>query len=152
VRAVFEHSANYNATDGAFLATVNSDLGGSNPATQGYLSLNAAGANNSDLYTQTSGTWQKIVAEIDLDETPAGRIVRLFDENDNLIGTDRDTGPAPGGFISDTFFIGARNTTASIGFLGNIDELKIEAIPEPSALALAIVALLGLAGWHRRMR
>ncbi len=140
VKVLFEHTTNYNNTDGAFLATVNSDLGGSNPATQGYFILNAVGANNSDLYTQSPNNWISMVADINLDST-GGAIVRLFDGNNNPIGTDRDTGSSPSGFINDTLFIGARGPTASIGFVGNIDELKIESIPEPSTWVLLTLGL-----------
>lgn len=152
VKVVFEDTTNFNSTDGAFLSAVNSDLSGTDASTTAYVNLNGLSANNSDIYPQSPGSWIALVAEINLDATPSGKIVQVFDGSGSPIGTDRDLGSAPSAFLNDTLYIGARGSGAAIGFLGNIDELKIEAVPEPSTWMLLALGSAALLGAGRRLR
>ena len=153
VKVVFEQTVNYNNSQGAFLQTVNSDLGGSNPATQGYLSVRGVGGNTSDLYTHATGAnpgvWQSFAAEIDLDAPTPGGVVKIFDNNGTEIGTNRDVNAAAASFVNDVLYIGGRSPNAGIGFVGNIDELKIEDVPEPATPLLMSLGLV-VAGFRRR--
>lgn len=153
VKVVFEQTVNYNTTQGAFLQTVNSGLGGSNPATQGYLSVRGASGNTSDLYTHAlganPGVWQSFSAEIDLDAATVGGVVKIFDGNGTETGSNRDLNPGAASFVNDVLYIGGRSSGAAIGFVGNIDELKIEDVPEPATSLLASLGLI-VVGFRRR--
>ena len=154
VKVAFEDTTNYNATTGAFIQTVNSDLSGTNSTTQGYYSLRGPSGNTSDVYTHGAGSdpgsWASYAVDVDLDATPVGNVVRIFDGNGSEIGTNRDTNPAAPGFTNNTLFIGGRGASAALGFVGNIDELKIESVPEPTAATLLGSALAALALRRRR--
>lgn len=154
VKVVFEQSSNYNSNNGAFIQTVNSDLGGSNSTTQGYFSERGASGNTSDLYTHGAGSdpgsWATYSVDVDLDASPVGNVVKIFDGNGTEIGTNRDTNPAAAAFINDVLYIGGRGTNAALGFVGNIDELKIESVPEPAIAALLGGALAVVALRRRR--
>ena len=68
-------------------------------------------------------------------------------------GIDNANAPATGTvFRNDIFFIGARGQGPSFNFNGNIDELRIEAIPEPSTFVLVStigVIAIARAAHHR---
>ena len=129
----FEHSSNYNSNPGAFLHVNHSDIP-SGASVQGYIGLRSDGYNN-DGHPEASGAapgvWETFVAEINLDAGSQSEVVRIFDGNGNEIGFDypNNQGSAPGAFLNDFFYIGAR-AAPSVGFVGNIDELKIERLPE----------------------
>jgi hypothetical protein len=83
---------------------------------------------------------------IDLTADNSSDILTVTGGSDNLMATD----VVP--FLNQTFFVGARGDGPSLGFVGNIDELRIDGtpIPEPGALSLLALGGAGLFGRRRR--
>jgi len=141
---LFEHSANKNNSPGGFLADVNENGTGI-----GFPSLRTFDGNNNDnMPHATDGTWESFTLRIDLTAT---------DPADILVVTPGSNAPGAQGanvapFLNDTFYIGARGQGPQFFFVGNIDELKIEAVPEPTSFLLtALGAALGLGCARRRV-
>ena len=143
---LFEHSPNKNDNPGGFLADVN-EIG----VGLGYPSLRTAAANNNDSMPHAvpdannpSGVWEQFTMTLDLTAPTSSQILTVTNGSDVLAATD----VVP--FRNDTFFIGARSGP-QFGFVGNIDELTITAIPEPTGLGLAALGV-GATLLRRRRR
>jgi len=150
---VYEHTADYNANTGAFVTVVDGDISNRNDV--GYLSLRTGGGYNLDQYPHAvgavPGVWESFRAEINLDAAAPSGVVRIFDGSGAEIGSDTPVfqSAAPASFVNSLFAIGAR-TGGVAGFVGNIDELKIEDIPEPTSLTLLGLGALAIVSRRRR--
>ncbi len=140
VSVAFEHSANFNSYPGAFLMSVNENLA-NGPA--GAAAYRAASGYNLDKYahhvpdaTYPAGQWEQMALEMDVTTSDAAKVVRVWRNGQPLpdeayAPSHRSTASAP--FRDDHFFVGGRGQGAgSIFFKGNIDELKIEGLDEPT--------------------
>jgi hypothetical protein len=136
---VFEHSANWNIFNGSLLGIARGDI--LNSPVHGYAGIGLGGTYNLDTFPHPTagvpGTWAAFSVEYDLDAGNAQGVTRVFDGNGNEIGTTVHMS-MPTTFRNDFLYIGAR-AGGGAGFVGNIDELKIESveIPEPASLALS---------------
>ena len=150
VGIVYEHTANYNTTPGAFIGVLNGDVAQRND--MGYVSLrDAGGGYNVEQFPHAvaaANVWESFRAEINLDAADPADVVRVFDGAGNVIGNGGAGGTAAS-FVNDIFAIGARAGGAA-GVVGNIDEMRIAVVPEPTAAAGLIG--LGLLAVARRRR
>lgn len=163
-RVLFEHSRNFKDVEGAFSAGVNSAYTGTPPPPpgQGFITYRPLlpaipGAvpslpPNPDDGIQLppratvrafphalgvvppGGTWEKF--RLMIAGTTDGRTaIALFDSRGFQISTTLARSNGEIGFANERFYIGARDETAQLGFVGNIDELLVENVileSEPS--------------------
>ena len=140
---LFEHSPNKNNAPGGFLADVNEVAVG-----VGFPSLRTFGGNNNDNVNHAvpdaqnpGGVWEQFTMTLDVTGTASASNILTISGSSSDSGLQA-TDVAP--LRNDTFFIGARGEGPSFGFVGNIDELKIESIPEPAALTTVSVGAIAL--------
>ncbi|MEA1950706.1 MAG: sialate O-acetylesterase, partial [Planctomycetota bacterium] len=143
---IWEHSETFISTPGSIVADVNDGPDGNGKAGV----WGTAGNLNLDHYPHSyNNTWEHLAVEINLDAADAGDILWVF-RNGNLAGwasTAQTTNTVP--FLNDIFYLGARGGS-SVHFTGAIDELVIQTVPEPGAIALLLTVVLSLAFPRRR--
>lgn len=137
---VWEHSANYNGNPGAIVGTI----GSANIRTD-----DGSNAYNIDEFSVGSG-WQHFSAAFNLDAVDVADVVKVTGSE---IGwaSPSGQGPAPESFINALFNIGARQG-GSWAFTGQLDNVKIEGIPEPSTVIILASGLAGLLAYAWRKR
>lgn len=133
VSIVFEHSVDTNGNPGGFELTVN-EVSTDNVSTGvGRPVLRTASNYNGDDQTHAIGSWEQFTMAIDLTATATPtQIVEVTNGAENPF-QGADVVP----FRNDFFHIGNRFSNQGLGFVGNIDEFTITAIPEPAGLGLA---------------
>ena len=133
---VFEHSSNFNGNAGGFLVSVNENLTGN----QGAAGIKGASGYNLDAYPHSApdaghpdGAWEQMAVVYNLASPDAANVVRVY-RNGVLLSDQpyssglQSTTLAP--FRTDAFYVGGRGSPTSLQFKGNIDDLKIESLPE----------------------
>lgn len=146
---VWEHTSNFNLGGGAFVSYVDSG---------NVQDVGIAFGYDIDRFTHaasaTPGTWESYSVIFDLNGTggtPANsNVVQVFDGNGNPVTVTQPYLLAPpASFRNAILYIGQRGGS-SLPLVGNIDELKIEDIPEPATLALLAMGGLMMVNFRGR--
>ena len=132
---IYEQSVNYGSNDGAIASFANATAG------NGQAGVKTDAGFNTDNYTHaTDGTWQYFEVEYDIRTGTAAADIVVVNPAGTAGSQAIDTVP----FLNDALYIGCRasgHPGNGLGFKGNIDELKIEAIPEPATMTLLLLGL-----------
>lgn len=148
----FEHTPNWNSNVGGILAVDNGDQ--RNRSDYGYVGISNYNIDEFVHDDTAVGTpvWESFSAIIDLDAANAGDVVKIFDGSGTLIGTNNGAYQKypVSNFLNSQFFIGGRSGGV-VPLNGYIDNLRIESVPEPTALVLLGVAGVGLLAGRRRV-
>ncbi len=137
----FEHSANFNSNTSGFLVSVNENIPGGPAGAVGYKTT--ATGYNIDRFshavpdaTHPAGQWQQMAVEFDRTTSNAAKAVRVWLNGEPLpdeayAPAHRSTSTAP--FRNDYFTLGGRSDgSGSLFFKGNIDEVVIEGLNQPT--------------------
>ena len=121
---LWEHSANYNQNTGGLIGVANEpDYTPAYVAMRGNLPI-------MDTFPYSNSTWQHFTAQINLG-LPAGSVheaIKVYQDG-KLVGADRLTASLPAVFRNDTLYLGSRaGAAATLGVLGNLDEVKLETV------------------------
>ena len=148
VAIVFEHSVDTNGNPGGFELTVNEVFTDNTSTGVGRPVLRTNGGYNGDDQTHAIGSWQQFTMAIDLTATATPtEIVEVTNGAENPF---QDANVAP--FRNDFFHLGNRFSNLGLGFVGNIDEFRIDGTPVPEPTGAALAALAGAALLARRRR
>lgn len=108
-----------------------------------------------DDYAFTASTdWVQMSVTFDLQASQPSDVIQIT-RSGTAGGTDTYTNSLPDSFANDYFFIGARGSGASYGYIGLVDELMVfgtPAVPEPGTICLLFSGVFGLLAyaWRRR--
>ncbi|MCD4825097.1 MAG: PEP-CTERM sorting domain-containing protein [Phycisphaerae bacterium] len=144
VSTIYEHSSDYGANNGGITSWVNDGGAGT-----GMAGVRTSTGFNVDNYSHaTDSTWEYFEVEYDIRTgTGTADIVDVITPGGTASAGHQASNTVP--FLNDTFYIGARG--ASNYFLtGNIDQFKIESVPEPATMALLGMGGIGLLIRRRR--
>ena len=124
----WEQTANYNSHPGAIVSSVNEYGAGGG---SGNIRTPTGAIQDQFNHAHGSGNtvWEKIAVEYNLDSPTSAEVVRVFKDG-ALVGWNAITQPAaPAALFNDNFFIGARSGVVA-GYVGKMDELKIETVSQ----------------------
>lgn len=137
---VMEHSPTFNSNTGGFLASVNETAGGSRVGAAGYKTSTGY---NLDRFSHEvpdaahpAGQWEQMAVEFDVTTSDAAKVVRVWRNGEALpdeafASTYRSTNTVP--FRNDYLSVGGRSQdNGSLFFKGNIDEVVIEGLNQPT--------------------
>lgn len=140
---VYEHTTNFANNLGAFMVNVNRVPPTGGVGVLGSVNFSGIDTNNTlkvatDFYPHSlgvvgGGSWERFRVDISRVATSQFGVVRVFNNANIQIGTDATLAGGPQAFANSTFFIGARGNNAELGFVGNIDEILIENVPDVDA-------------------
>jgi len=151
---VFEHSPNYNLTEGAFINIIE------NGGTRWVFSQLAPFSYFQETNQLGDTGWHHYAVTIDGSQAGTDRI-KQYRDYQYLGAGDLQLGffePSPD-FANQILYLGARSGGA-LSYTGLLDEFRIsdvllapgDFIPEPSVVGLALLSFLGLQGIRRRTR
>lgn len=142
ISVVFEHSVDFNYNPGAILCTTET-------LDTGSAGIKCDGSNYNVVEYSSGDGWEHFSATLDLDQANVADVVKVYDSTGSEIGWPYMGmgGPyhAPASFINALGYIGAREG-GTVSFIGQLDNIKIEAhiTPEPAAISIVVTGLLGL--------
>lgn len=138
VDIIYEHSSNFSSNAGGIVGSTNENSNG-----MGQAGVKSTTGWNVDTYAHaTDDTWEYFEVEYDIRAgTAAADIVIVKEPGGSGLPGNQGTDTVP--FLNDVFYLGARAGN-SLYFTGNIDQFKIESIPEPGTVVLLLSGVLGL--------
>lgn len=153
------YSQNLYSAAGGIAADVNEFAVGTGMAgltpTDGAWIGGGAGYNLDTYSNSTNSTLENFSVEYDLTAATAADAIKIF-KGITPVGTDLMTSNVPTSFTSGLFEIGlglnATGTHGNTGFVGQLDYMRIESVPEPSTIMLTVAGMLGLLAYAWRKR